>query len=59
MEFKGPYCHTCGFYDYFDDYRVFLEELGLKSKIVKIREVEEGAVVDFELEDEGGAAEEA
>jgi len=53
IAFVGPYCRTCGFYDYFDDYRVFLEELGVRSKIINIVEVEEGAVVEFEVEDGG------
>jgi len=27
-------CRMCGFYDYYNDFRIFLEEEGVKSKIV-------------------------
>jgi superoxide reductase len=47
--FEGPFCRTCGFYDYFDDLRIFLEEYGVKSKIINIKEKENGAIVDFVL----------
>jgi superoxide reductase len=50
IKFTGPYCKTCGFYDYFDDFKVFLEEIGLKVKIIEIKEIDEGAVVRFKPE---------
>ncbi len=50
IEFTGSFCRTCGFYDYFDDFRVFLEEVGLKTKIREIKEIDEGAIVEFEVE---------
>ncbi|MCP8304435.1 MAG: hypothetical protein H3Z50_03065 [archaeon] len=49
IEFTGTFCYTCGFYDYFDDYKILLEEIGLKTKITKIEEIDEGAVVKFEV----------
>jgi len=50
IEFTGHFCHTCGFYDYFDDFRFLLEELNVKAKITEIEEIDEGAVVTFTLE---------
>jgi superoxide reductase len=47
IKFTGSFCKTCGFYDYFDDLRIVLEEKGLKTKIGKIKEIEEGAIVKF------------
>ncbi|NIO21344.1 MAG: hypothetical protein GTN76_11560 [Candidatus Aenigmarchaeota archaeon] len=46
-EFTGPFCKTCGFYDYFEDFRLILEEKGLKTKTGKIKEKGEGAEVMF------------
>jgi len=50
IEFTGHFCFTCGFYDYFDDFRFLLEELNVKAMITEIVEIEEGAVVTFTLE---------
>ena len=47
IEFTGTFCRTCGFYDYFDDLKISLEEIGLKNKIAEIKEIDEGAVVKF------------
>ena len=30
VKFSGPFCYTCGFYDYFDDFKYVLVDLGLK-----------------------------
>ena len=49
IEFTGSFCQTCGFYDYFDDYTILLEEKGLKASIAEIVEIDEGAVVTFEV----------
>ncbi|MEM2909863.1 MAG: hypothetical protein QXO01_02180 [Nitrososphaerota archaeon] len=49
VEFTGPFCMSCGFYDYFDDLRIIFEEMGLKTEITLIEETEEGAIVDFKL----------
>ena len=49
IEFKGSFCRTCGFYDYFDDYRILLQEIGLETKIRAIEEIDEGAIVIFEM----------
>jgi predicted Zn-ribbon and HTH transcriptional regulator len=49
VDFSGTFCRTCGFYDYFDDLKIFLEEKGVKSKVSKIEEKENGAIVIFSL----------
>lgn len=50
VEFRGPFCTTCGFYDYFDDLAYELEDLGLKARCTDVQELEDGAVVKFRLE---------
>ena len=48
--FEGSFCETCGYYDYFEDLQVLLEdEYGLISRIVEISHVNEGDLVRFEL----------
>src|SRR3989344_3630735 len=47
IKFKGHFCHTCGFYDYFDDFRISLEENNLNADILNINEINEGAIVKF------------
>jgi hypothetical protein len=49
IEFTGPFCRACGFYDYFDDFKIFLEEIGSKSDISQIEETREGAIVTFKI----------
>ena len=49
VEFTGVFCQTCGFYDYFEDLRIMLEEAGLKTRIGKVEEMERGATVEFEV----------
>lgn len=48
VKFEGTFCRTCGFYDYFDDFSIFAEDFGLKIKRGKIKENENGAIVEFE-----------
>ncbi|NIP40038.1 MAG: hypothetical protein GTN39_00810 [Candidatus Aenigmarchaeota archaeon] len=47
IEFTGSFCETCGFYDYFEDFRLILEERGLGTRTGKIKEIEKGAKVEF------------
>ena len=47
VDFTGTFCQTCGFYDYFDDFRIFLEEIGIKTKIIEINKKIDGATVIF------------
>ena len=32
IRFSGTFCLTCGFYDYFDDFKFILEDLGVKQR---------------------------
>lgn len=50
VEFAGNLCRTCGFYDYFEDFRQLLEELGVRSKIEAVEETSEGAFVTYSVE---------
>ena len=48
--FDGSFCETCGYYDYYDDLQVLLEdEYGVNSKIVEITHMEKGDLVWFQL----------
>jgi superoxide reductase len=49
IEFTGSFCYTCGFFDYFDDYKILLEEKGLATSINEIVEIDEGAHVNFKI----------
>ncbi len=49
IEFTGPFCQACGFYDYFDDFKIFLEEIGSKADISQIKETKGGAIVTFQI----------
>ena len=49
IDFTGPFCQACGFYDYFDDFKIFLEEIGSKADISQIEETKNGAIVTFKI----------
>jgi superoxide reductase len=49
VEFKGSFCYSCGFYDYFDDLKIILKEKGLKTEITNIKEIDYGAIVTFKI----------
>lgn len=51
IEFRGIFCSTCGFYDCFDDYRILLEEAKVRTKIRGVREIDDGAIVEFGIVD--------
>nr|MDO8079485.1 hypothetical protein [Candidatus Freyarchaeota archaeon] len=51
--FTGPYCRTCGFYDYFEDFVYVLEDFGTKSQIDEVEETDDGAIVTFLITEEG------
>ena len=55
VEFKGSFCLTCGFYDYFEDFAYILEECGVRAGLEAVEEVEGGAVVEYRLLREGEA----
>ena len=49
ISFEGSYCLTCGFYDYFDDFKITLEDLGLNTEIMDIEEKEASVTVKFKI----------
>ncbi|MEM3616198.1 MAG: hypothetical protein QXX09_06055 [Candidatus Methanomethylicia archaeon] len=50
ISFKGNFCFTCGFYDWFEDFRLILEDYGLKTEISEINQVDiDGFHVKFTL----------
>lgn len=49
VKFSGPFCFSCGIYDYFEDLKIFLEEQDLKTEIKIIEEVEDGFLVKFKV----------
>ncbi len=53
VEFRGPFCKTCGFYDWFDDLRYILLEEGLETRIDEIRELDDGGIVKYRIEKYG------
>ncbi len=40
IAFDGTYCETCGLYDWIDDMRYVMNELGLEAEIIKLNEPE-------------------
>jgi len=51
IKFFGTFCKTCGFYDYFEDFIIFLEERKIKCSIKEIKEIQNGAIVKFSFND--------
>jgi len=48
--FDGSFCETCGYYDYYEDLQVLLEdEYGVNSRIIDIKHLEKGDLVRFKL----------
>ena len=48
--FSGSFCTTCGYYDYFEDLLyLLLDDYGLKTEIVEIKQENEGDYVRFRL----------
>ena len=45
--FTGSFCYTCGFYDYFDDFKYLLEDKGICTMINQITETGTGVYVLF------------
>jgi len=41
VEFSGSYCETCGLYDWIEDFKYVLEDLGVKAEIVDVIEPED------------------
>lgn len=47
--FSGHMCFACGHHDYFDDLRIELEVLGVKTKAEIAKESKEGTLVFFTI----------
>lgn len=48
VRLRGPFCHTCGFYDYIDDLLMELRGAGVDAEVVEVvEEAPEGATVVF------------
>lgn len=45
IKFTGPYCRSCGFYDYFEDFVYVLKDFEIESQIDEVEETEDGAIV--------------
>jgi len=40
ISFKGSFCFTCGLNEWFEDFRLLLEENGINSKIHSIKQID-------------------
>ena len=49
VEFLGSLCYSCSFYDYFDDLKYVIKDLGIEVEIRDVMEVEGGALVEFSV----------
>lgn len=38
VEFSGSYCRTCGLYDWIEDFKYVLEDLGVRAEIIDVIE---------------------
>jgi len=48
--FSGSFCHTCGYYDYFEDLLyLLLDDYGVETEITKVSQEEDGDYVSFLL----------
>jgi superoxide reductase len=50
VEFTGNFCRTCGFYDYFEDLRLLMEDYNVRASIKVIEEFEDGSIVTYSIE---------
>ena len=48
--FSGSFCHTCGYYDYFEDLLyLLLDDFGVETEITDVSQEEDGDYVSFQL----------
>ncbi|ACB07918.1 hypothetical protein D9Q81_02900 [Candidatus Korarchaeum cryptofilum] len=50
VEFTGNFCRTCGFYDYFEDLRLLMEDYNVRTTIKVIEEFGDGSIVTYSIE---------
>ncbi len=53
IRFTGPFCTTCGYYDWIEDLIYLLEDHGVEAEIKEIRDLEFGAEALFKIKKEG------
>jgi len=52
VSFKGSFCFTCGLNEWFEDFRLLLEEHGINSKIHSIEQIDvDEFLVTFKIND--------
>ncbi len=51
LEFRGSFCETCGYYDWIEDIIYILEEHSLKSEIIEIKELDDGAIAKIKYKE--------
>lgn len=44
---RGSFCFTCGFYDYIDDFKLILEDLGMNVQLLSVEETGWGVIARF------------
>lgn len=49
VRFSGPFCKSCGVYDYFEDFIFFLKDFNVDGKIENIKEREADFLVKFKI----------
>ncbi len=49
VRITGPFCETCGYYDWAEDLEIILNEKGLKARIKGMREIEYGLDVVIKI----------
>lgn len=49
IEFSETGCLSCGAYDYFDDFKYELEDLGIKSEILKFKNLKGRYLVNYKI----------
>ena len=42
VEFRGPFCETCGVNDWVEDYKYVLEDVGVEARLEEVIEPEVG-----------------
>lgn len=48
--FSGSFCHTCGYYDYFEDLLyLLLDDFGIETEITDVSQEDERDYVSFHL----------
>lgn len=55
--FRGPFCRSCGLYDYFEDLVYELKALGIDARILDYEELEDGSfLVRYAIQESGDSS---